>query len=250
MIIATVPYINALPLTFFLRGKILKIPPSQMLERLLSNHVDVALMPVFSCLKHKLNMYLDAGIIGCNGMVKSVGFFTKPHISDLSQITSIYFDRESLTSVHLAKVIMKKFYHLDLDKIENHHFDNRKDADAQLLIGDKALFFKNSNHTFWDLGDIWKQNTGFGFIFATWASKRKLSDAEISELTHAKNVGLEKRNEILKNFPLEQHPLLREYFKKNIVCAPTPELIAGMELYQSCLQEYGYIDTSSLCSSR
>ena len=168
MIIATVPYINALPLTAFLTTNTVKIPPAQMIAQLLSGKVDVALVPVFSCLKHGLHMYPNAGIIGCDGTVKSVGFFTKPHITDLSQIKSIYLDRESQSSVYLARIILKKYYALDLDLIENHHFDNSDEADAQLLIGDKALFFKATQRLpstqYWDLGEIWKQKTGSGFI--------------------------------------------------------------------------------------
>lgn len=241
MIIATVPYINALPLTAFLSANTLKIPPSQMIEQLLSGKVDVALIPVFSCLKHELHMYLDAGIIGCDGAVKSVGFFTKSHINDLSQIKSIYLDRESQSSVYLARIVLKKFYSLDLAHIENHHFDKRGEADAQLLIGDKALFFDNPDYEYRDLGEIWKQKTGHGFIFATWASKNPLSDAEISELNRAKNIGLEKRADIIQNFPLEQQDFLGEYFEKNILYTPTPELAAGLELYHLYLKEFGYV---------
>lgn len=241
MIIATVPYINALPLTAFLSATTLRVPPAQMIEHVLSGKVDVALIPVFSCLKHELHMYLDAGIIGCDGTVKSVGFFTKSHITDLSQIKSIYLDRESQSSAYLARIVLKKFYSLDLNHIENHHFDNRTEADAQLLIGDKALFFDDLNYTYWDLGEIWKQKTGHGFIFAAWASKSPLSDAEISKLTQAKNTGLKKRANIIKNFPLEQQPLLKEYFEKNILYTPTPELNAGLELYHLYLKEFGYV---------
>jgi len=245
MIIATVPYINALPLTAFLTTNTVKIPPAQMIAQLLSGKVDVALVPVFSCLKHGLHMYPNAGIIGCDGTVKSVGFFTKPHITDLSQIKSIYLDRESQSSVYLARIILKKYYALDLDLIENHHFDNSDEADAQLLIGDKALFFKATQRLpstqYWDLGEIWKQKTGSGFIFASWASKRQLSDAEISELNLAKNIGLEKRADLVKKFPVEQQALLKEYFEKNIRYIPTPELLAGFELYHRALKELGYV---------
>lgn len=241
MIVATVPYINALPLTAFLNAKTVKIPPAQMIEQVLSGKVDVALIPVFSCLKHELHMYPDAGIIGCDGSVKSVGFFTKSHINDLSQIKSIYLDRESQSSLYLARIVLKKYYALDLDLIENFHFDNCANADAQLLIGDKALFFETPNYTYWDLGEIWKQKTGHGFIFATWASKKELSNAEISELTLAKNTGLEKRADIIKNFPLGQQCLLEEYFEKNILYTPTLELNAGLELYHLYLKEFGYV---------
>jgi chorismate dehydratase len=236
MIIATVPYLNALPLVYYLQNQCVQLHPSQMVDELLNNHIDVALIPVYEVIKHNLRMHPDAGVIGCNGPVHSVGFFTRNYIKDLSDIKSIYFDRESVSSAYLAKVFLKKFTKAS-DNIETFHYDNRHLADAQLLIGDKALFFDHPKYQYWDLGELWKKETGAGFIFATWASKRTLSEAEIYQLKEAKDLGLKNRDHIVLNYPVEQRQVLKDYLTQNIVYEVNDDLKNGMKLYREYLQE-------------
>lgn len=242
MIIASVPYFNALPLTHYLPGNIRKICPSKMVQELLKGRIDVALLPVFSIQKHCLHMYPDAGIIACDGTVNSVGFFTRSHITELSQIQSIYFDKESLSSVHLAKIILRKFIQINLDQIETIHHDNKDLADAQVLIGDKALFSELPDYSYWDLGKLWKEFTGTGFVFASWASKRSLNQNEIHELSQAKRLGLYHLDKIISEQDKSKQSILFKYLSENIIFEPTPNIQRGLSLYKHYLEKYGYID--------
>ncbi|MBF0104083.1 MAG: hypothetical protein HQM16_02040 [Deltaproteobacteria bacterium] len=250
MKIGIVPYINALPLSYFLENnQIIKMYPSELAAALLNGTVDCALLPLYSIIKHKLRMHPDAGIIACDGDVGSVGFYTRSYIENLSQIQSIYMDKESLSSVYLAKIILKKFYGVSLYDLEFFHYDNREMADAQLLIGDKVLFSEiNSSlpYKFWDIGSVWKQNTGAGFMFASWASQRALTPAEIAVLKNAKTAGLAHIDHISSTFNKEQRGLVNDYLTNSIIYEPTPAIKDGLRLYKDYLKEYQYSEPRKL----
>lgn len=242
MIIGTVPYLNALPLTKNLTRDMIKMAPSELPVALLNGSVDVALLPVHAIIKNKLRMHPDAGIIGCYGAVKSVGFFTRSYINDLGEIRSVYLDTESLTSAYLAKIMLKKFYDISLYDLEFFHDDNRQMADAQVLIGDKALFhdFDRNPCRFWDMGSLWQQHTGAGFMFACWASKRTLTPDEIKELTQARDWGIAHLDAVCADVTAEERSAVKNYLSDNIVYKTTPKIKLGLKLYKEYLAEYKY----------
>ena len=246
MIIGTVPYLNGLPLTYYIpqTEHVIPLTPAELGPALLSGKIDVALMPVYSILRHNLHMHPAAGVIACDGAVRSVGLFTRPLIKNISDIKSLYLDQESRTSVHLAKILLKKYYNKSLYDLEFFHHDNRDLADAQVLIGDKALFYDHEStfNQFWDMGDLWKEHTGTGFMFACWASKDKLSASDINTLTQAKEMGLANLDEIVETLPHAQQYIVTDYYKYNMVYDPTPSIKEGLKLYKKHLKEYHYTD--------
>lgn len=244
MKIGTVPYINALPLTYKLpAASLVKLTPVELTAALLSEKVDVALVPFFGIIKHNFKMHPHAGLIGCDGAIKSAGFFTRPFITDLSAIKSLYLDRESLTSVHLAKILLEKFYGVDLNDLELFHEDNKKMADAHMLIGDKALFFDNKQpYFFWDLGSLWQKHTACGFLFASWASKRLLTEHEIALLCQAKEEGLKNLDKIAAGFPAKTRGVVHDYLENNVIFEPKEKVRAGAKLFKKFLQEHRLIE--------
>jgi len=241
MKIGTVPYINGLPLTKYLTGDIVELVPYELSKALLNEQVDVALLPVYTIIKNNLRMHPDAGIIGCEGPVSSVGFYTRYYIEDLGQIKSIYMDKESLSSIYLAKIILKKYYNISLYDLEFFHHDKREMADAQLLIGDKALFFdKKAPYRFWDIGEVWQQHTGTGFMFACWASKNPLSPAEVKILKSSKDIGLKNLQKIVADCQPSERERVLNYLSNHIKYESTPAIKEGLKLYKKYLDEFSY----------
>lgn len=240
MIIATVPYLNALPLTRFLPETLIRLAPSQLVEQILCGRADVGLIPIQAALKHKLHLYPDSGLIGCNGAVKSVGLFTRSYINNLSDIKSLYFDTESQTSVGLAKILLHHSS-VKINEIESVHFDNAEKADAQMLIGDKALFFKKDLYRFWDLGALWQELTGEGFVFACYASRRKLTHEELAILENAKTLGLKSLRQIAEDFPVAQRDDIYSYLTHNIVYDYTAPLKNGFKLYKKYMKDLNLV---------
>ncbi len=244
MKIGIVPYLNCKPLTQFISKdhEVVALPPSEISDAILRDELDVALVPLYTIIRHNLRMHPDAGIIGCDGPVASVGFFTRSYIENLGQISSIYIDKESRSSAFLAKIILKKFYGISLYDLEFFHDDNKHMADAQLLIGDKALFFDKTKlpYQFTDIGEVWKQHTGAGFMFASWASKRPLTPSELNDLKIAREIGCQNIPEIVKNYDRDKQALIQNYLTHNIIFEPTPNIKNGLQLYKDFLAEFNY----------
>lgn len=241
--IGSVAYSNSLPLTHYLPWALSKDTPAALTEQILNNSLDVALLPVASILQHNLQAYPEAGLIGCEGLVKSVGFFTKPHIESLDDIQTLYLDTESKTSVLLAQVILKHHLQRNLKSIQLVPLSQCHLADAQVLIGDKALFFSEPGYTYHDLGELWKQYTGQGFIFACWASKKPLSRLLIADLLEAKEKGLANLEKIADATIEPAHRVLvLDYWQNNVVYQLNESVKKGFAIFDRILKDENFFN--------
>jgi len=60
------------------------------------------------------------------------------------------------------------------------------DADAVLLIGDRAIQLNGSESTeIWDLGERWTQWTGLPFVFAMWVARPGILTEEVAQVLSA-----------------------------------------------------------------
>lgn len=240
MIIGSVPYYNAIPLTLALRQPIKKFTPVELVSALLKNEIDVGLIPVYSAIKNGWRLYPEAGLIGCDGEIKSVGFFIKENIKDLSEIQTLAFDEDSKTAVSLARLILKMRFKKNLSALKEIPFKDSHLADAKLLIGDRALFFSDPSYRYEDLGALWKQETDFGFVFACWASKRPLTENEIQTLKDAKRDSQKYLEGYLEKFEPKKAEILKNYFESFVVYEYTPALAQGLSKYMALLTKFDF----------
>lgn len=245
MIIGTVPYQNATPLTSALPEDyfVHTFTPTEMVEVLLDGKILAGLIPTHAILKHGLMAYPEAGLIGCDGPVKSVGFFVKDTGPELADISTLYIDHESQTSARLGLIVLNKMFGRNLKSLRIVDIHDSARADAQLLIGDKALFFREPGYRFHDLGTLWKELTGFGFAFAAWASMQKLPKTIVEELTEARLTGSAtilntSHAGIMHGAPITpREEIIRHYLKDNIVYEYTEPLKRGFEQYGQWLTD-------------
>lgn len=240
MIIGSVPYYNAIPLTLALKQPIKKFTPTGLVDALLKDEIDVGLIPVYSAVTNGWHLYPEAGLIGCDGEVKSVGFFIKEQIKDLGEIQTVSFDQDSKTAVNLARLIFKMRYQKDLRTLKEIPFENSHEADAKLLIGDKALFFSEPGYRYEDLGKLWKQEMGLGFVFACWTAKRPLTEIEIQILKNAKRDSPKYLEDYLKTLDPKEANILRDYFQSYVVYELTPSLEKGLYKYMEYLIKFDF----------
>ena len=233
MRIGTVPYYNCLPLVAHLDSPPAALAPSGLAGALLSDELDVALMPTASIIKNGFHAYPECGLIGCDGAVKSVGFFVKNTLADLAKIKTLYRDQDSATSVRLGEIILRTTYSREPDTITAISYAERMNADAQLLIGDKALFFTAPNYRYFDLGTLWQELTNTGFMFACWAAKKPLTETEQGILTQAKIRGLATRAGLVEQIANPNRAVILEYLTHNIVYENTERVQAGFEKFRN-----------------
>lgn len=164
--IGCVPYLNAKPLLEGLEGLDLR-PPADLVEPLVSGHLDVALLPAIEVLRRKL-AYLPGICIASPGKTDSVRLH---HAVEIPDIRRVALDRNSRTSNMLAKIILEKRYglrprYLTRDPARG---VSLRGVDAAVTIGDTS--FRPAEVPFLDLGTEWKAFTGRPFVYALWAVK-------------------------------------------------------------------------------
>lgn len=174
--IGSVPYLNAKPFLKYLEGTITLEIPSILAQSFRQGKYDLALIPIVECMLEKNVTILDRVAIGCQGPVYSVILVLEQPIHS---VRTIAVDAASLTSVTLLKILLRKYWKINPEILE----DGQK-ADAQLIIGDRALIYREQfpQANLLDLGSVWRSYTGLPFVFAVWAIHPKavldLNDAE------------------------------------------------------------------------
>lgn len=92
----------------------------------------------------------------------------------VASISSIKFSSESATSVALAKIFLRLWFGEEVYKLmvnPSIGAVRHNQRPLELLIGDEALYRKRNFYKTLDLGSLWKEMTGFPFVYAIWQSK-------------------------------------------------------------------------------
>jgi chorismate dehydratase len=272
--LGAVEYLNARPLVFGLEGSArfsLRFDvPSRCATLLHGGGIDVGLIPSIEYLRGPAEAgsrsndgyrIVPGLAIASRGKVASVTIYTTRAIDD---VRSIAMDTSSRTSVALARVICARAF-----KIQPEIHAQRPDleamlaeADAALIIGDNALFTDpdmlrvRSDSAVpgispviqsIDLGEVWTEMTGLPFVYAFWAGREGVLDAEaVAELQRAKEEGVLRPEEIVRRYfsgsPAREAAGIR-YLRDNIKYDFGPDERAGLELFYRYAAEAGLVDT-------
>ncbi len=205
MVIGSVPYLNAVPLTWALhrvgfRGTLVFGTPAELSQWLQQGKIDAGLLPIAEYLRGVGGGIVADVALAADGAVRSVLLISKV---PLYQVETVAVDRGSRSSVLLLKVLLAERYGVapvllpmepDLDKMVAR-------ADAALLIGDAALLVEPRPP--WqvvDLGQEWKLMTGLPFVFAAWVVREEAEATPLASwLIKAKREGLRHLNRIVAN---------------------------------------------------
>lgn len=186
-----VDYLNCFPLLYPLKqfgyfSNIIKGTPTELNKKFLEGKLDVT--PI-SSIEYARNanecLILPDVSIAADGKVLSILLVSKYKIEELSGKT-VALTTSSATSVALLKILLKIHFKVDV---------NYKDmapelssmllaTDAALLIGDDALRegLGNSDAYVYDLGELWKDMTGYPMIYALWVMKESFANTHHAEV--------------------------------------------------------------------
>lgn len=219
--IALVAYFNTEPFLFGLRQKapnfsLLRHMPADCLRMFNAGDVDIALVPVVGTFDNPLaNRITDYGIC-CDNEVRTVVLLSNVPKEDIKKI---YVDHHSRTSVQLLKVIVKRYWkiNVEFEVLDISMMSSNSLPEAILMIGDKVFPNEHKyNHTY-DLGVEWKNYTGLPFVFAVWIATEQVSKEEIQILNEAMKFGLECIPQIIEDWKGKTSIDLQSYFTDNIV---------------------------------
>ena len=156
--VGSVGYLNAVPLTRGLEEEVIYTTPAKLAEMLERDELDAGLVSVVEALFNDRYDILDGIAIASLGEVKSV---LLAHRKPLSEVTEVYCDTASLTSVQLLRVLLaERGLKPEFKPLAS--YDYAALPDYAMLIGDPALDFVLAphEHEIWDLGAAWFELTG------------------------------------------------------------------------------------------
>lgn len=195
--VSAVSYLNTAPFVFGLKHSEtaksidLKLDyPAECARKLLADEVQIGLVPIYSIINRPNFEIVSNYCIGSNGIVRTVSLLSN---APLTNISIIYLDSHSQTSINLIKVLAKNFWEkefiwknfdstINVNKLQNN--------EALLAIGDKVFTFESMFRYNIDLATEWQKFTGLPMVFAVWASKNNVNPEFVKHLDSALAYGV------------------------------------------------------------
>lgn len=211
--------------------------PARLVDLMAARQVDAALMPIVDYQNCPIPVVLaPGGAICCDGPTLTVRIFSKVPPTD---ITHLYADTDSHTSVILAQVILRELYKREPELIAaNMYAPPPAEAQTLLLIGDKVVNGAPSDAEYpfqLDLGEQWKRLTGLPFVFAMWMMPADKANADLATLlAEARQRGGEITDHLVEKYAAEKRwpaDLARRYFTEYLQYAVTPRCRQGIEKF-------------------
>jgi len=237
----TYPFIYGLKESGFDKKVILETDhPSDCASKLIAGKADLGLIPVAAL--PLLNEYhiISDYCIGANGNVRTVMMLSNCPFED---ITNIYLDYRSRSSVNLTKILAKKFWKREFrwtNTSKVFDFLNIGLHEAVVLIGDQCFEFENSFRYKTDLANEWKKFSGLPFVFACWTANVRLDNGFIAEFNDALKLGVNNIEAVVKSIGsagVITGKTLQTYLTENIDYDFNNEKKAGLKLFLELLRE-------------
>jgi chorismate dehydratase len=244
--IGSVSFLNAKPLLYGLEeADTLDLQldvPSRLLDGLLENRFDVALLPVIDYQRMAGLRFLTAGGICCDGPTLTVRIFSPVPIE---RITTLACDTDSHTSVALARILLGEVYKIRPEFVPLDSAGGDAGT-ARLLIGDKVVCEepKDFPHQL-DLGQAWKLHTGLPFVFAAWMARPGVHLGNLNNrLEGAKRDGLRNIDVIVERFAAPRGwpaDIARQYLTRYLQFDITPRHLEAVRLFHKRAFDYALI---------
>jgi chorismate dehydratase len=207
--------------------------PSRVAESLINGETDLALIPVATIpLVPQAQLVSDFGI-AASGPVASVCLFSRVPIE---QITHLYLDYQSRTSVRLTEILLRKFWKINpvLLPAQPGYENNIIGSTAGLIIGDRALLVRNEYPFIYDLAEAWKSMTGLPFVFARWVANKPMDVGFLERFNQQLAIGLTTIEQWLPSIDFPAYDL-RIYYTQNIHYLLDKNHQTGMDMFLSMI---------------
>lgn len=245
----SVPYVNAKPLVSqfeHLREsspvQVLYQVPSKLPALLDSGTAHAVLVSSFDSLCTP-GRKIAAGTIATFGDAQSVRLFSRKPFEDVGTLA---LDASSLTSVHLAQIVMIERYGVrprtvnmapDLDQM-------LEECDAAVLIGDKGMLADGTGLRELDLGREWTELTGLPFVWAAWTGGEGLTPELAGHLERAKDWGMKHLEHVVRETQAECRwpgDSCRVYLTEIMNYDLSERHLDGLRAFQQMLLTHGYL---------
>ncbi|MCB8999564.1 MAG: menaquinone biosynthesis protein [Bacteroidales bacterium] len=246
--VSAVKYTNSLPFIYGLQNHSIEQEislsldtPAQCYNNLLCGQADIGLVPVvFKNHTSSIFQVSDYGI-GARGKVLSVILVSS---CPLEEIKSIELDYQSRTSVLLTRLLCRDFWNINPEFRQakaGYESHIPSGSEASLIIGDRSFpFNKQKELVITDLAEEWQKFSGLPFVFAIWASIKKLSPEFEKRFSSALAYGISQKHILardLANAPEYKNIDLHHYLHNNIIHEISQDMSEGMNLFLHLIRD-------------
>lgn len=221
--LAAVSYLNTKPLLYgLLRSDLTEeldmdlAIPSECARRLVAGEADIALVPVAIIPELPEAHIISDFCIGTDGAVATVCLYGDV---PLHEMTTIYLDHHSRTSVMLTRMLLAEYWQHEVKLLpaEEGYIESIGGTVGGLVIGDRTIGLDQRFAYVYDLGEAWKAHTGLPFVFAAWVSVKALDEDFIARFNAALAEGMEHLPELQLLLPSPSPDFnLTEYYTRYI----------------------------------
>lgn len=187
-----VEYLNCFPLLYPLKkqkllfANVVPGTPNVLNNKFLKGELDITPISSIEYARHAGECLILPDVsIAADGKVLSILLVSKYPINELSGKT-VALTSSSATSVVLLKILLNIHYEVNANYITMPpNLDTMlEETDAALLIGDDALRFglNYQKGYVYDLGEIWKEMTGYPMVYALWVMKQSYARTNESQV--------------------------------------------------------------------
>jgi chorismate dehydratase len=244
-----VPFLNAAPLVSrFSRDdeaevEIIFDEPSRLGAMVETGELDAAIASSYFVVSDP-TLKVAAGVsISSNGPVESVKIFSKKPIDE---IQTLALDESSMTSNHLAQIILKKQFGREVNAEPRPPVlaAMLKEFDAAVLIGDRGMLADAGSLQVLDLGRSWRSMTGVPFVWALWVGHDAMTQELSALLKAAKDYGLRKIDDVAlmaardRGIPYEA---ALHYLSRTIDFELTQQHLDGLRQFGKLCVEMGFV---------
>jgi len=237
-------YANSVPLAQFIPevcpgATVILDHPAKLLKRLDDRTVDAGLIPVADLFAHSDLDRIEGLGICAEKKVRSVLLrCSRP----LDKVRTVRLDAASRTSNALAKILLRLHWKREASFLPP---DAAGMADAEVVIGDRALCTPPGVAGDLDLATAWNQMTGLPFVFAVWVFRRDHPDpAGLARVVNAaKQAGLAALPQIARAQALSlglTEADCADYFTTCIYYDVGPREVQAMEQFRQSLESHNY----------
>lgn len=244
--VGSVPYVNAKPLVHKFKKDGLQSSvqvvyriPSELPALIDSGDVQAALVSSFDALRSP-GRRIGAGCVSTRGVAESVRLFSKVPFEN---IQSLALDRSSLTSIHLAQVVLAESYGSkpEVTNLPPDLATMLGRCDAAVLIGDLGMLADGTNLHVLDLGSAWAALTGLPFVWAAWIGGEDFDEDLAAVLEEANHWGQNHLNEVIEETQAEVNwpgDWCRHYLAETMNYSLTEEHLEGLRALQQLLVKH------------
>lgn len=249
--VSAISYLNSIPYLYGLLHSEVREQvdihvdfPAECARKLATDEADIGIVPVAALPSIPNGHIISDYCISSVGAVRTVSLLSN---SPLNEISTVYLDYQSRTSVRLVKVLCAKYWHIQptwQQLLPEHDINGFAKGEGAVIIGDRVFEAEKHYAYNYDLSAEWRKFTGLPFVFAVWASNKNLTPDFVQLFNSALKNGINSISlavdELYTQGKIGKDEAVG-YLSQNISFPLTGQKQKAIELFFKYLQELGLL---------